>query len=261
MDKKTALITGATGGLGYELSKILAQEGYNLVLVARNQARLETTKHNLSRISNIAIETMALDLTIPTAPKELYERVQQQSLAIDLLVNNAGFGIYGRFDKTELGEELEMIQLNATALIQLTKFFVPDMLTRQNGKILNVASQAAFQPIPFFSVYAATKALVLSFSEALANELQGTGVSVSVLCPGAFRSGFQQRARMEHTIIFQSRLLLTAEEIAKIGYRGLKKNKRVIIPGWKEKMLVFSTRCAPLNLVTQIARYLVRERR
>ncbi|HAI69534.1 MAG TPA: short-chain dehydrogenase [Gammaproteobacteria bacterium] len=260
MEKKTALITGATTGLGYELSKILAREGYHLVLVARNQEHLDTAKTNLSSTFNISIETIALDLSIPTSPKALYEWVQQKSLRIDLLVNNAGFGVCGRFDETDVKEEIGMIQLHAIALVELTKFLVVDMINRKNGKILNIASLAAFQPMPFFNVYAATKAFVLSFSESLASELQGTGVTVNVFCPGAFQSGFQQRARLENVPIYQGKLP-TAEKFAEICYREMKKNKRVIIPGWQMKMLLFIARFLPRNLVTQSNKFLMTKRK
>jgi len=175
-------------------------------------------------------------------------------------VNNAGFGVCGRFDETDIKEEVGMIQLHAIALVELTKFFVRDMLDRKKGKILNIASLAAFQPMPFFNVYAATKAFVLSFSESLASELQGTGVTVSVFCPGAFQSGFQQRARLENVPIYQGKLP-TAEEIAEIGYREMKKNKRVIIPEWKFKILLFIARFLPRNLITQNNKYLMTKRK
>lgn len=259
MEKKTALITGATTGLGYELSKILAREGYHLVLVARNQDNLDTVTNDLSNRFNVSIETIALDLSLPTSSNKLYEWVQQKSLCIDLLVNNAGFGLHGRFDETDIKEELSMIQLNAITLVELTKFFVLDMLNRNHGKILNIASLAAFQPMPLFNVYAATKAFVLSFSESLASELQGTGVTVSVLCPGPFHSGFQQRAQLENIPIYQGKLP-TAEEIAEIGYREMNQNKRVIIPERKMRMLMFIARFLPRNLITQNNKHLMTKR-
>src|SRR5919201_510439 len=192
--QKTALITGASSGIGYELTQLFARDGYDLVLLARSQARLAQVADDLQHRYGVAVRVLAYDLAQPTAPTQIVAQLQQEDLAIEALVNNAGFATYGPFVATDLATELEMIQVNVVALTQLTKLLLPGMLQRRSGRILNVASTAAFQPGPLTAVYSATKAYVLSFSEALANEVRGSGVRVTALCPGPTRSGFQRRA-------------------------------------------------------------------
>lgn len=178
---------------------------------------------------------------------------------MDVLVNNAGFGTYGAFAETDLGTELEMLQLNIATLTHLTKLFLEKMLAEGNGKILNVASTAAFQPGPLMAVYYASKAYVLSFSEALANELRGTGVSVTALCPGPTRTGFQRRAGMGASRLFDWGVM-DAPTVATIGYRGLMRERPLIIPGLKNKLLGFSVRLAPRRLVPAVVRVLQSKR-
>ena len=251
---QTALITGASSGIGYELTKLFARDRYNLVLVARSESKLEQIASQLTKQFGIIVKVVIKDLSSPTSPKEIWQELQTEAITIDVLVNNAGFATYGLFIETELQPELNMMQLNMITLTHLTKLFLPEMLARRAGKILNVASTAAFQPGPLMAVYYATKAYVLSFSEALANELQGTGVSVSALCPGTTASGFQSRAKMENSKLVNNKQIMDANKVAAIGYRGLMNDRSVIISGYQNKLLALIVRFIPRNLTTKIVR-------
>lgn len=252
--KRTALITGASGGIGYELAKLFASDRYNLVLVARSEQKLNQIAQEFKDKFGISVTTIAKDLSISTSPEEIFKELQQQSIKIDVLVNNAGFATYGLFSETNLETELQMMQVNMVCLTHLTKLFLGDMLKQREGKILNIASTAAFQPGPLMAVYYATKAYVLSFSEAIANELQGTGVTVTTLCPGPTESGFQKRADMEQSKLVSDQKIMDAETVAKIGYRGLMNNQTVVIPGLKNQLLAQSVRVTPRKMVTKIVR-------
>ena len=206
-DAKTALITGASGGIGYELAKLFARDHHNLVLVARSSAKLAHFAGELERQFGISAKPIALDLVAAPAPQFLFDQLGREGISIDILVNNAGYGVLGEFAGVPLEESLGQIQLNVTALTQLTRLFLGSMLERHSGRILNVASTAGFQPGPRMAVYYATKAYVISFSEALANELSGTGVTVTCFCPGATDTGFQGRAGTENTMLFRTEIL------------------------------------------------------
>jgi hypothetical protein len=248
----TALITGASGGIGLELARVFAEQGYALVLVARNRQRLEEIAVDLKPTP---VQVYAKDLTLVGASEGVLREVPK----VDVLVNNAGYGVYGPFSTTPIEEELGMLQLNMTALVVLTKLYLPGMLAARNGKILNVASTAAFQPGPLMALYYASKAFVLSFSEAIANELQGTGVSVTALCPGPTATGFQARTGLEKSRLFQRMKVMDARTVAEAGYRGLMAGKPVVIPGLMNKLLVQSVRFSPRALVTKIARMMQEE--
>ncbi len=250
----TALITGASGGIGYELAKLFARDHYNLVLVARSTGKLSTFADELQRQFGISAKPVALDLTAAPAPQFLFDQLQRDGIVIDALVNNAGYGVLGEFAKMPLDECLGQIQLNVTALTHLTKLFLQPMVEKRTGKILNVASVAGFQPGPLMAVYYATKAYVISFSEALANELQGTGVSVTCLCPGATDTGFQGRAGIENTVLFRKLQPMTAKTVARDGYRGLMAGRTLVISGLRNWLLAESTRLGPRKLVTAISR-------
>ncbi|MDA0735343.1 MAG: SDR family oxidoreductase [Chloroflexi bacterium] len=252
---KTALITGATGGIGYETAKLFARDKYNLVLVARGEQRLKELGDELTKEYGITVMALAQDLAKLGASEEIFSNVQQQSITIDVLVNNAGFGSYGFFAESDLTKEMDMIQVNINALTHLTKLFLPGMLQRKSGKILNVASTAAFFPGPIMAVYYASKAYVLSFSEAIANELKGTGVTVTALCPGPTRTGFQSNAAVGNARLFESSQLMSAETVAKVGYKGLMRGKTVVIPGLTNQLMSLSPRFTPRNLTTSIVRY------
>jgi len=256
---RCALITGASSGIGYELTKLFAKDGYQLVLVARNGQRLAEVKEELERQFRVPVKVIAKDLALPQAPDEIFAELRREGMTVDALVNNAGFGTHGPFAETDLPAQLEMMQVNMVALTHLTRLFLPGMIERKSGKILNVASTAAFQPGPLMAVYYATKTYVLSFSEALANELQGTAVSVTVLCPGPTRTSFQERARVGDTPLMRGRIA-DAASVAQAGYRGLMAGKPLLIPGFRNRLLAFSVRLMPRAVVTQIVRGIQEQR-
>ncbi len=255
---QTALITGASGGIGYDLAKLFAKDGHNLVLVARNRSALDTLADELRAKHGIQVKVIPKDLAVADAPDEIYSECKSDSIDIDMLVNNAGFGTYGFVSETDLRLLLEMLQVNVTALTHLTKLFLRGMLERKSGKILNLASTAAFQPGPLMAVYYASKAYVLSFSEALANELTGTGVTVTVLCPGPTRTGFQKRAYIEDSGLESGKALRmqSSEEVAQIGYEAMMQGKTVVIPGLMNRVLAVAAQVGPRKMATSIARKL-----
>jgi uncharacterized protein len=250
----TALVTGASSGIGLELTTLLARDRHDLVLVARSRDRLEAIARGLKEEFGVAVTVLALDLALPETPNEIARELAQRALTIDILVNNAGFGVYGLFAQTPIAKELEMIQVNVTAPTHLAKLLLPGMLARRSGRILNLASTAAFQPGPLMAVYYATKAYVLSFSEALANETAGTGVTVTALCPGPTITEFQKEAGLEATRLFHSPLVMKASDVARAGYEGMMRGKRVVIPGIGNLALVEVQRITPRRVVTAIAR-------
>lgn len=246
------MITGASGGIGLELARIFAEQGYALVLVARNRERLEEIAVELKPTP---VQVLAKDLALVGAAEGIHREVPK----VDVLVNNAGYGVYGPFVKTPLDDELGMLQLNMTALVVLTKLYLPAMVAAKNGKILNVASTAAFQPGPLMALYYATKAFVLSFSEAIGNELEGTGVTVTALCPGPTATGFQARTKLEKSRLIKRMKVMDARTVAEAGYRGLMAGKPVVIPGLMNKLLAQSVRFSPRWMVTKIARMMQEE--
>jgi short-subunit dehydrogenase len=250
---KTALITGASYGIGLELARIFAREGYNLVLVARSADKLRQLASELEKADNTRSLILATDLTEPGSPAYVLDQTTRAGIQVDVLVNNAGFGQYGLFVNNDLEECLRQIQLNVTTLTHFTRLYLPAMITRKSGRILNVASTAAFQPGPLMAVYFATKAYVLHFSEALANEVEGTGVTVTCLCPGATKTEFHKRANAlgQNLLKFGT---MDAHTVAEDGYRALKDGKPVVISGLKNWLLAQSVRLAPRKLITAIAR-------
>ena len=249
---QTALITGASSGIGYEFAKIFAREGYNLVLVARSEAALQKLADELTQKYNTIVKVIAKDLSQPDAPQAVVDQITD--LNIDVLVNNAGFADYGLFAESDLPKQLEMMQLNIVTLTHLTRLLLPPMLQRKSGKILNVASTAAFQPGPLMSVYYATKAYVLSFSEALANEVKAGGVTVTALCPGATESGFQQRAAMEDSKLIKGRKMPTSAQVAQAGYKALMQGKTVFVPGFSNNVLILAVKLLPRRIVPGLVR-------
>jgi short-subunit dehydrogenase len=250
---ETVLITGASTGIGYELARLFAMNGYRLVIVARNEKRLQQLAEKWSGEFDVPVEVIAKDLTDPAAPEEIISLLAKKGITIDILINNAGFGLYGPFTETSFQQELDMIQVNITALTYLTKRLVTGMVSRGKGRILNVASTAAFQPGPLMAVYYATKAYVLSFSEALANELKDKGITVSALCPGPTQTEFGKKANLGQSKLFQGNIM-NAQEVATIGYRGMMAGKTVIVPGVKNQILAKSVRFLPRRIVTDIVR-------
>src|SRR3989344_6508432 len=258
MPKPAVLITGASSGIGFELAKIFAQRGFSLVLVSHDPQKLEGAKKNIGSSSSVII-TIPKDISQQGAARQLYQQVHNAGFSIDILVNNAGFGLHGVFAEQSLDRVQEMIQLNCSALTSLAHLFLPEMLKNKNGKILNVASVAAFFPGPLMATYYASKAYVLNFSLALANELRGSGVSVTTLCPGPTATEFEKTAGMQNSKLFKGNVM-SAEKVAKIAYKGLMKDKRLVIPGIKNKLLVFAARFLPRNSVVELVRRL-QERR
>jgi len=261
-DGKTALVTGASSGIGYELAKCFARDGYNLVLVARSRDDLQKIAAQLTSEHGVSAKVIAKDLSAPASPQEIFEQVQTEGITIDIMVNNAGFGTYGTFSETNLRDELEMMQVNMVSPTHLTKLFLPGMIARGHGRIMNVSSMGAFQPGPLVAVYCATKNYILSFSEALAEELSGTGVTVTALCPGPVRTGFARRAKTERTRAMMRGLfnrIWEPEDVAAVGYHGLMKGKTIVIPGKRYIISTFIVRCVPRKLARKSARKIMEE--
>lgn len=247
--QRTALITGASSGIGLELARLFAADKWDVALVARSEGKLNDLA---AELQGVTARVIPADLASPDAPAKIMEALR--GVEIEALVNNAGFGLGGEFAKTDLGAELEMIQVNVTALTHLTKLVLPQMIARRRGAILNVASTAAFQPGPLMAVYYATKAYVLSFSEAIADELRNSGVTVTALCPGPTDTGFASVAGTESTMLFKMKRPADSKSVAHAGYDGMKSGKRIVIPGVTNKLLAQSIRVSPRRLVTAIVR-------
>jgi len=251
----TVLITGASGGIGYELAKLFARDHHNLILVARSGDTLDKVAAEL-RLLGISAHTYALDLAAPTAPKVLFEQVEGAGMTVDILINNAGFGAFGEFAHMTEEQILGQIQLNITALTELTRLFLPQMLSRRSGRIMNVASTAGFQAGPLMAVYYATKAYVISFTEAVANEVRNFGVTVTCFCPGATHTGFAKRAGNDKTRLFKRLGAMNVERVALDGYRAVMEGRTLAISGAHNWLVAQSTRFAPRKLVTAVSRWI-----
>ncbi|QHE51103.1 SDR family oxidoreductase [Pontibacillus sp. HMF3514] len=251
--KPTALITGASSGLGYEFAKLFAANGYNLVLTARNEEKLQQIKEELSHVD---VMVAPKDLSQPHSGEELYQQLLDQDVSINVLVNNAGFGLNGEFEKLSLKQQQEMIQVNMTSLTDLTYCFLPEIKKQANAGhfsgILNVASTAAFQPGPYMSVYYASKAYVLSFSEGIAGELKGTNVQITTLCPGATETNFFKAAKAENAKLAES--TMSAGTVAKEGFEGFIKRQRVVIPGRMNAVGAVAAKFLPRSLASNLAK-------
>jgi len=250
-----SLITGASSGIGEVFARKLAARGRNVLLVARSEGKLITLCNELGRSNSIRAQYVALDLSLPESPARLFEEAEKRGLSIDLLVNNAGFGSFGDFSKADLARELNMIDLNTKALVELTYLFLKPMRERKQGEIINVASTAAFQAVPYMATYAATKAFVLSFSEALWEENRAFGVKVMALCPGVTETNFFEAARGEKP---PARASQTPEEVVETALRGLARGKGHIISGWANRAMMEAERLAPRSLVTRMAGRMMR---
>lgn len=234
--KNVALITGASSGLGKEFARIHASRGGDLLLVARRQNELEIVKSELEKEFGVQVTVFAVDLTLNDAVESILNKIKSNGIIVEILINNAGFGGYGNFHERELQHELEMIRLNVEALTKLTHYLLPEMLKRKSGYILNVASVAGFLPGPLQSVYYATKAYVVSFTQGIAAEISGSGVKISALCPGPVHTGFESAAGLEGGNLFKS--AAKAPQTALIGYNGLLKGKRIIFNQWSYRFLI-----------------------
>lgn len=251
------LITGASSGIGEVFARRLAARGRNVLLVARSEDKLITLCNELGRSNSIRAQYVALDLSLPESPARLFEEAEKRGLTIDLLINNAGFGSFGDFSKADLARELNMIDLNVKSLVELTYRFLQPMRARKQGAIINVASTAAFQGVPFMTTYAATKAFVLSFSEALWEENRAFGIKIMALCPGVTETNFFEAARGEKP---PARASQTPEEVVDTALRGLARGKSHIISGWVNRVMTETERLAPRSLVTRMAGRMMRGR-
>jgi uncharacterized protein len=250
---KTAVITGGTSGIGLEFAKLFAQNNYNLVIIARNRKKLQQVEEELEEEYNVAVKPIMADLSHHAAPLHIHHVLEKSQIAVNVLVNNAGFGVYGEFWKTDAMKELNMMHVNMVALTHLTKLILPSMVERGDGKILNVASTAAFQPGPLMAVYYASKAYVLSFSQAIANELEGKGVTVTALCPGPTKTGFYSRAELTG-LDFVEKNRASAQGVARAGFTGLMQGRDVVIPGFKNTVLSILSRVLPRKIVVKTVR-------
>lgn len=246
-ERKNVLITGASTGIGYELAGLFARDGYNLILIARNRKKLEELSEVLKNKYGTACAIFQKDLSAPDSAVTLFEKLTAGGIRVDVLVNNAGTGCCGFFHEMDLSSITGMMELNMTSLTVLTKLISKEMMGRREGRILNVASTGSYQPGPYIAVYYATKAYVLSFSEAINNELKDYGITVSTLCPGATRTEFSRRAGKS-----DMKNAMEAETVAKIAYEGFKKGRRVIIPGKWNKIGIFLSRLLPRNFSARI---------
>ncbi len=254
LQHKTALITGASNGIGLEFAKVFAKNGYHVVLVARSAMALQNIATELAHTYSITATVIVADLSTMAAVENVVATCKAQQITIDYLVNNAGFGSYGFFVNSDWDNTAQMIDLNIKALTYLCKLVAPLMVANKYGRILNVASTAAFQPGPLMAVYFATKAYVLHFGEALHNELQGTGVSVTTLCPGATASNFFTAASMNESILAKGKKLPTAAAVAACGYKAMQQQKLTVIHGTKNYILANGIRFATRNMVLKITR-------
>jgi uncharacterized protein len=250
----TALITGASLGIGLEFAKTFAAAKNNLVLVARNEEKLKALSAELEKTYGITVKIIAADLSNMEELQKVYNSCKAENITVDYLVNNAGIGVYDFFIESDWDKTEQMIDLNIKSLTKMCKLFIPDMVARKSGKILNVASTAAFQPGPTMAVYYASKSYVLFFSEAIYNELQGTGVSVTCLCPGATESNFFEAAAMHESNLVKGKKLPTSKEVAEFGYKAMMKNKMTVIHGLMNTIMATSIRFTPRKLVLNIVR-------
>jgi len=254
------LVVGSSTGIGRCVAIEAVKAGAAVVFSARSRDKLEAAAGSFEGKFGITAKVYAADLSLPELPRQIFEFTQNEGLSVDVLVNNAGLGLGGEFSETDIERQLGVIQVNVLALTQLTHLFLPQMIRRKSGRVLNLASTAAFQPGPLMSVYYATKAYVLSFSQALAEELRDTGVTVTALCPGPTRSEFAATAQMGETRLFHLPGVADAADVAEYGYHATMKGKRIAIPGMKNKFTAQANRIAPRILATKIARIL-QERR
>jgi len=256
--KNTALITGASGGLGLEFAKIHAKKGGDLVLIARSGDKLNQLKTELESQYGIAVHVIELDLSKPNAAQEVFTETQNKGLIIDCLINNAGIGTFGFFNDLDWKKEAQLLNLNMITLTHLTKLYLPKMVEQKRGFILNVASTAAFQPGPFMATYFASKAYVLHFSEALGNEVKSSGIKVSALCPPATQTSFFKSADMMDSSLTKGKKLPTAIEVAAYGYKSMLKGKSVAVYGLGNRIMASLVGFSPRSLVVKITRKMVK---
>lgn len=246
-------MTGASVGIGRDLAELFARDGHHLILVARNESQLQELAGKLRDQFHVNVDVIAQDLSVANASQMIFERVQGKT--VDYLVNNAGFGTHGPFAEADVTIQLAMLQVNIVALTHLTRLFLPAMLKRGSGRIMNVSSLAAFLPGPLMAVYYATKAYVLSFSEALDNEVAGSGVTVTAFCPGPTKTEFQSRAGIENARLFEKKIM-SSEDAARIGYRAMMGGSRSVVAGFSNKLAVFGMRFLPRRATAAMSKKL-----
>jgi short-subunit dehydrogenase len=254
--KKFALITGSSSGIGAEFAKEFAAHGFDLVLIARNTKRLQALSSKLQSQYKINARIITKDLSDPQSAEQIFRQLQEEKVHVDILVNNAGFNVYGEFVHTDLEKEIQMIEVMVSTTTRLSKLFIKEMVASGKGKVLNVCSTGSFTPGPLDAVYQASKAFLLSFSEALQEELRGTGVTVTALCPGATKTEFARRANMEEVRLFNG-FAMSAASVAKIGYKATIKGKRCQIPGLFNNLLVLSSRFSPKFTLLKTTKFLL----
>lgn len=255
-NESTVLITGANSGIGLEFVRICAKRGHRLVLVGRSKEKLEQVLTELPE--SVEAHIIVCDLSLPSAALEVWTGIQEMNLKVDFLINNAGVGLFGEYAKTDWVKEEDMMQLNMITLAQLTKLILPGMLERKHGRILNVASVAAFLPGPLMTIYYATKAFVVSFSEGLSEELRGSGVTVTVLCPAPTATGFEKKAELAGSELFKSAHLDTAGGVAECGYDAAMRGQLIVIVGMRNRIQIAITRVIPRAFLARIVAYIQR---
>jgi uncharacterized protein len=252
MGNRRTLITGSSAGIGAALAEVVAGHGHDLILVARRRDKLETLAAEIERKHGVNVACFPEDLADAHGPRRLFEAVIAQGFEVENLVNNAGVGVYGKFAGTDLDAELKMIQLNVTSVVELTKRFLPGMIQRRGGRILNVASTAAFVPGPWMSIYYATKAFVLSFSDAIDYELKSSGITVTTLCPGPTESEFKARAGSQRSRLFEA-FVMDAPTVARAGFDGMMKGRTLVIPGLRNKVVPIAARLIPRPMMATLS--------
>jgi len=255
--RKTALITGASSGIGLALADEFAKGGYTLVLAARSVDKMQALADALQQRHQVSVTVIGADLQTSDGAAKLFSDIKARNITLSALANNAGYGTFGEFKDSTLESALAMMQLNMNTVVVLTKLFLPDLIATR-GKILNTASTAAFQPGPYMAVYYATKAFVLSFSEAIAAELYESGVTVTALCPGPTASGFQDKADLHASALVKGKKLPSSAEVAAAGYRAMLRGQRVFIPGFMNWAMAQSIRFTPRNVVTALVKQLTK---
>lgn len=255
MTTKSALVTGASTGIGYEFAHILAADGFDIALVARDDQRLQGVAAELKQKYGRDAKVITADLSRPEVPQQIFDRLQRENFPVSVLINNAGSGIYGPFAETSLEKDLLMLRLNMESLVALTKLFLKPMLQRREGKILNVSSVAAYQPDPLLGLYGASKAFVYSFSGALSVELKGTGVTVTALCPGTTDTEFHKRAGLDRSRLLRHGMMkpMSARAVAEIGYDAMMRGKAIVVPGMMNRILAGLAKCSPAMLSAKVA--------
>lgn len=254
MPDERVLITGASSGIGRELAKLFAADRSDLILVARSRDKLNQLAAELRQAHGVDVRVIVQDLAASSAAADVCNEIAQAGLTVDVLVNNAGFGEMDHFERIPLERHVSMLQLNVVTLTELTRRLLPGMLERRRGRILNLGSTAAFQPGPHAAVYYASKAYVLSFSEALTEELKGTGVTVTCLCPGPTKTGFGKQAHMDSTILFKH--AMDVQPVAQAGYRALRKGRALVVPGWFNRYITLNSKLGPRWLTRKMVKWL-----